>query len=187
MCICKISKTILRQNLLWESASEIYGKNSIVPSNLHFFIPSIMHTHFFTIVGTWTDCAASGVHTTNLLWAAGLLVNDAHDDLSLSFTYGWGLLITVWLYRNDAAILQTFVEGTFINTSIPNLPSSAGLVFTVSTCLKRWTMSHHSLPGYYNQSSCCSLVSDCDLAQWHRTILSYPFSHLSFHSSDTSL
>lgn len=92
-------------------------------------------------------------HTTNFFRATGQLINDAHDYFSFSFTGGGGLFFTDGLYRNNASILQTFVEGTLINAPIPNLPSTAGLILAVSAHFKRLTMLCHLQPGYYSKSS----------------------------------
>lgn len=79
-------------------------------------------------------------HTTNFFRTTGQLINNAHDNFSFSFTNGGGLFFTDRLYRNNASILQTFVESTFINTPIPNLPNTAGLIFIVSAPFKRSAM-----------------------------------------------
>lgn len=114
-----------------------------------FCLPNIMHALFFSqIISTYFVALTDGkpsafTHTANFLWTAGPLVSDAQDNFSFSFTNWRGLFITIRFYRNNTPILQTFVEGTFVNAPIPNLPSSARLVFTIRACLKRWTMLHH--------------------------------------------
>lgn len=92
-------------------------------------------------------------HTTNFSRATGQLINDAHDNFSFSFTNGGGLFFTDRLYRNNAPILQTFVEHTLINAPTPNLPRTAGLIFTVSAHFKRSTMWFHLQAGHYSKSS----------------------------------
>lgn len=157
MCTCKINKTIKRQNLLWETSFLKWnlGKYFCCYLKLTFcnrkhvahllLHKDYKHTYYVVFINYK---ATAWIHTTNFLWTAGPLINEAQDNFSLSFTNRWGLFLTLRLYRNNASILQTFVEGTFINAPIPNLPGSAGLVFTVSTCLKRLTMSHHLQPGH---------------------------------------
>lgn len=79
-------------------------------------------------------------HTTNVFRTTRQLINNAHDNFSFSFTNRGGPFFTDRLYRNNASILQTFVEGTFINAPIPNLPNTTGVVFTVSAPFKRPTL-----------------------------------------------
>lgn len=50
MCICKINKTIMRQNLLWESISDIYGNTSITSTLTFSFMPNTIHTLLFFFI-----------------------------------------------------------------------------------------------------------------------------------------
>lgn len=135
--------------MLWETINNIYGDISGFPSTLTiFYTKHLCTTCFFTNsinIFCGINCKASAhIHTTNCLWTAGPLINDAQDNFSLSFTSRWGLFLTVRFYRNNTSIPETFVKGTFVNASIPNFPSSARVAFTVSACLKRWTRLYHS-------------------------------------------
>lgn len=115
-----------------------------------FCLPNIMHALLFSqIISTHFVALTNGkasacTRTANFLCTAGPLINDTQDNFSFSLTNRRGLFITIRFYRNNTSILQAFVEGTFVNAPIPNLPSRARLTFTIRACLKRWTILHHS-------------------------------------------
>lgn len=153
MCICKISKNTNEIKLALREYKQYLWQYFCFYLNLYFLLYQALCTPYFFTNGINKFCGVNckvlaHIHTANFLWTAGPLINDAQDNFSFSFTSWWGLFITVRFYGNNTSIPQTFVQGTFVNAPIPNLPSSARLVFTISTCLKRGTMLYHSSPGH---------------------------------------